>query len=412
MEILNCPCGREHYCAVESVIAGVGAAQKGLQLARERKKCLAVGDENTLAALTAVGVSLDGACADLVVFPGSLLLLPDEKAITRIERALDDSFDTIIGVGGGTVNDLCKYIAHKHSLYYIYVATAPSMDGYASDGAALILEGMKVTLKTSPPKVIVCDSDILCKAPPELIRAGVGDILGKFSCLNDWLLAAYIKGEYICDSIYDEVYYCAQRVADNIEDILKGERTAVELLTHALVQVGVYMSYAGSSRPASGSEHHLAHFFEIYAIEQGRKHQPHGIDVGQGSYYTALLRDKLLETDLSFSFKLDKEGHYKKVKALFPKAGEGMVALQEKVNYHQNSNGNYDPDRIRAILKKAPTAAQTKAMLDKAGLYPEGLTEFYGKDTVKAAMRYGKELKDRFTVLWLYEYYGWEILEI
>ncbi len=94
------------------------------------------------------------------------------------------------------------------------------MDGYASDGAALILDGMKVTLKTAPPKVIICDTDILKNAPIELIRAGVGDILGKYSCLNDWLLAAYVKGEYFCQRIYNEVMEATHKVAENLEKIL------------------------------------------------------------------------------------------------------------------------------------------------------------------------------------------------
>ena len=47
----------------------------------------------------------------------------------------------------------------------------------------------------------------------------------------------------------------------------------------ALVIVGIAMSFAGSSRPASGSEHHLSHFFEITGIVNGEAYFPHGIDV-------------------------------------------------------------------------------------------------------------------------------------
>lgn len=397
---------------MEAVYIGSGSVGHLLEVGKRFSKILLVGDENTVSAFYNGGGDLSGLNYDSAVFPGSPLLIPDENAIARIESLCDDGVDCIIGIGGGTVNDLCKYVAHKHSLYYIYVATAPSMDGYASDGAALILEGMKVTLKARPPHIIICETEILKNAPMELIRAGIGDILGKYSCLNDWLLAKHIKGEYFCKEIYDRVYACTKTVSDNIEAILKRDGNAITLLTDALVQVGIEMSYAGSSRPASGSEHHMAHFFEIYAIEHGQKHRPHGVDVGQASYYTALLRDKLLESDLSFDFRFDPKSHFEKVQSLLPRAAGGIVELQTKTALHGNSHGNYDDKGIKAVLATAPRAESVKKLLFLAGLNPRELTEFYGEETVHNALKYGKELKDRFSVLWLYEYLGWENIEI
>ena len=51
----------------------------------------------------------------------------------------------------------------------------PSMDGYASNGAAMIFEGMKVTVAAGLPKAIVCDTDVLKNAPMEMIQAGYGE---------------------------------------------------------------------------------------------------------------------------------------------------------------------------------------------------------------------------------------------
>ena len=62
------------------------------------------------------------------------------------------------------------------------------MDGYASKGAALILDGMKITTNADVPKAIIGDVDILKNAPFDMIQAGYGDIIGKYSCLNDWKL--------------------------------------------------------------------------------------------------------------------------------------------------------------------------------------------------------------------------------
>ncbi len=412
MEITSCTCGSKHYCDIDAVYTGYGVLSSLSVLTENKKGVLLVADENTYNAFSNAGGCITHSNVSRCIFPGAPLLVPDEKALSTIENAIESNTDTVIGIGGGTVNDLCKEIAYRKGLCYIYVATAPSMDGYASDGAALILDGMKVTLKTAPPKVIICDTDILKNAPMELIRAGVGDILGKYSCLNDWLLASCVKGEYFCQHIYTEVMEATDKVAENLDKILARDGEAIELLTNALIKVGINMSYAGSSRPASGSEHHLAHFFEIYSLEQGRPHRPHGVDVGEASYYTALLRDVILQTKSPFDFSFDKVSHFAAVSALFPRAVCGIIDLQSKTALHGNAEGNYDLDCIKAVLKKAPRADAVRTMLEKAGLSAEEMIKFYGSITVNNALKYGKELKDRFTVLWLYEYLGWEMLEI
>jgi len=412
MQIKACSCGREHNCTVEQIYNGDGTLSVLPRLVQSYKKALVVADENTYNAFTAAGGSLADVEHNYLIFPATPLLVHDEKAIGTIEQNLSIGIDVIIGIGGGTVNDLCKQIAYSHKLYYIYVASAPSMDGYASDGAALILDGMKVTLKARPPHIIICDTELLCNAPTELIRAGVGDILGKFSCLNDWLLSKEIKGEYFCKEIYDRVYNCAVQVSENAARIMNREKDAVKLLADALINVGIEMSYAGTSRPASGSEHHMAHFFEIHALEHGQCHRPHGIDVGCAAYFTALLREKVSNASKAPSFDFCSEAYFETVERLLPRAYTGIKELQSRVGLHGNSDGDYDKERINAVLKQSPTAAETEAMLAAAGLYPQSLIEFYGKETVVDALKYGKELKDRFTVLWLYEYLGWEILKL
>ena len=42
------------------------------------------------------------------------------------------------------------------------------------------------------------------------------------------------------------------------------------------------MSFVGNSRPASGSEHHLSHYWEMKFQAEGKKPILHGIKVGIG----------------------------------------------------------------------------------------------------------------------------------
>lgn len=121
----------------------------------------------------------------------------------------------IIGVGSGTINDLCRFISYKMNLDYYIVGTAPSMDGYASNVSPLIIKHLKTTYEAHTAKVIIGDLDILAQAPLSMIAAGAGDILGKYVCLTDWQLAHIMNGEYYCPEMADMVRESIQKVVDN-----------------------------------------------------------------------------------------------------------------------------------------------------------------------------------------------------
>ena len=76
---------------------------------------------------------------------------------------------------------MCKFISYKLSLNYGIAATAPSMDGFASVGAALITDNLKTTYDCHVPTAIFGDLDVLANAPLDMIKAGLGDIVGSIT---------------------------------------------------------------------------------------------------------------------------------------------------------------------------------------------------------------------------------------
>ena len=84
-----------------------------------------------------------------------------------------------------------KFSSFQLGLDYMVFATAPSMDGFVSIGAALITDYVKTTYQAHVPLAVIGDTDILAAAPMEMITAGLGDILGKYTCLLDWKNGAY-----------------------------------------------------------------------------------------------------------------------------------------------------------------------------------------------------------------------------
>lgn len=411
---MDCSCGRHHSCEIQYVAIEKDAARHLPEIMGARNAVLLVADENTFrAAGQQTLAALTGKTVRKVIFPGEKLLIPNEAAIERITGALENA-EMIVGIGSGVIQDLCKYVSHTSGIPYAIVATAPSMDGYASTGAAMILEGMKVTVAAGVPMAILADTEVLKNAPMEMLQAGYGDIIGKFSALNDWRLSQEVNGEYFCQTIYDLTMESVQKTLTLGAGILKREEESVKVLMEALVIVGIAMSFAGSSRPASGSEHHLSHFFEITGIVHGEDYFPHGIDVAYSTVITAMLRQKLLAK--SWPEKQYRPDHaiYKAALAeIYGPVADGCVALQERVGlYQKDMLAVYRTKEtgIRDILAQMPTAEEIQKMLAAVGLDMAAFYGLYAKKKIADAVLYAKELKDRYTVLWMhYDLFGDDI---
>ena len=375
---VECTCGKTHHCDIEYVYIEAGAIERLKKLCEKNENILIVADENTyLAAGENVEEVLCGKTVKKVIFSGKTVLIPNEKAIEKVREALD-GIDLILGIGSGVIQDLCKYVSFFAQIPYMIVATAPSMDGYASDGAAMILNGMKETVKAGLPRAIVADTEVLKNAPMEMIKAGYGDIVGKFSALCDWKLSHAVNGEYFCQYIYDTTCLMIENTLKTASDLTKRNEESIKALMEALVVVGIMMSFTGSSRPASGSEHHLSHFFEIVGIIDSEPYFPHGIDVAFSTVVTCGIREKILESKFpDILHRISRSEYVEKMNTIYKSVANGCIALQDKV-------GNYEADRlkiykekeeeIRQILAETPSDEDIIKMLGIVGL---DMREFY-----------------------------------
>lgn len=403
-----CECGKSHSCDIKYVKIKAGAVRELPELCKEYQHILLVADKNTYAVCgEAVAQILGEKIADTVIFTPDGLLIPNEESIDRIDAAVCKETDLIMGVGSGVINDLCKYVSFKNQLPYYIVATAPSMDGYASVGAALIIDNMKTTLNAHIPAAIIGDVEVLKNAPLRMLQSGFGDIIGKYSALNDWKLAHCINDEYFCRFIYDLTYQCIARTEALADGIQKREEQAIQNLMEALVIVGIAMSYTGNSRPASGSEHHLSHYFEITGIVFGRDYFFHGIDVAYSTVCTQKMREEILRlsqlpTDLS---PISRDAWEQDIRKYYGKVADGVMALQDRCGYYDAKyieRYRSKWDEITAILKEVPSADKIRTILESVGLDYSEFKEMYGEKLIQSATLYAKDLKDRYTFLWIY----------
>lgn len=402
---VDCSCGRRHTCAIDKVFIEHGAEGRLTSLCAKYTHILIVADENTYSAAgEKTEEALGGKKVSKVIFDGGKILIPNEDATQTVEENLNGA-DLIVGIGSGVIQDLCKYVSHRKGVDYIIVATAPSMDGYASSGAAMILNGMKETVPAGVPKAIVADTEVLKDAPMDMICAGYGDIVGKFSALNDWRLSHAVNGEYFCDYIYSLTHGITVKTLSLADGIKNRDEQSVGVLMEALVTVGILMSFAGSSRPASGSEHHLSHFFEITGIVDGKRYLPHGIDVAFSTVVTARIREKLLKSKFPpVRYTMEHADYAEKMRSIYKSVADGCMQLQEKVgNYSKDRTEIYleKEDEIKKILADMPKSCEIQKMLAAVGLNMNDFYGEYGIERINNAVKYAKDLKDRYTVLWL-----------
>ncbi len=408
----NCTCGKRHGCSIQAVYVEADAAAHLPQICGDCKKLLLVADENTYrVAGERTERHLSGYTCVRQIFPASPLLVPNEAAVDAVTKKLTGC-DMIVGIGSGVIQDLCKYVSHLSGVPYCIVATAPSMDGYASSAAAMIMGGMKTTFAVGLPRAILADTEVLREAPMEMICAGYGDIVGKYSALNDWRLSAVVNGEHFCPLVYDMTFEMLRATVPLAKGLLARDEASVKALTEALIGVGIAMSYEGNSRPASGSEHHLSHFFEITGILFDRPYLPHGIDVAFSTVLTARMRQKLLQAPFPRKqFVMGAEEYNAEMKRVYGSLAQSCADLQNTVGNYQSTArfAQYlaHEEEIRAILSQMPSPQEITDLLAAVGLDTATFDATYSQQTIADALCYAKDLKDRYTVLWLYyDLYG------
>ena len=290
----SCACGKSHKVDIQAIRVGSGVMQELPGILRDlgASHIFLVADNYTYeAAGRQVEQLLDqaGLAYHKRVFQTETPLVPNEYALGSVLAAMTSQDDMLLAVGSGTLNDVTKYVSARTGIPYVIAATAPSMDGYASTVAPTILDGFKTTLPAVYPAAIVADVDILKDAPMPMLTAGFGDIIGKFTSLADWRLSHQLNGEYYCPEVAGVIEAAVETCAANAKALAQREPQAIQAVTEALILSGLAMGMVGVSRPASGAEHQMAHYWEMDALRRGEEHPLHGNAVGVGTVLAASL---------------------------------------------------------------------------------------------------------------------------
>ncbi len=411
----ECACGKRHYGLLRDCIIGEGALSELPRILRKYNVThpFLLCDNETYEAAGRLAAGL----LETENIPYTLRKIdrvkpaPDEKIVGEAVMYCDAACDGVIAVGGGVINDTCKILAAAKNVPDIYVATAPSMDGYASASSSMERGGLKVSLNSKCPDAVIGDADILAHAPKHMILSGIGDMVAKYVSIVEWQIAALLLGEYYCPTVAEIVRASLDTCVKVAKDAVNGNPDAVCKLAEGLTMSGLAMNYAGISRPASGMEHYISHILDMRALEFGTPADLHGIQCGTATLLTVQAYEKLREYTpdkekaLAYVENFSLDGWFDHLREQLGQGADAMIAGERKEKKYDVAKHaerldkileNYD--RIKEIASELPSSEELRTFFESIGHPVSGKAFGVTEGELREAFLMAKDIRDKYVI--------------
>jgi glycerol-1-phosphate dehydrogenase [NAD(P)+] len=376
-----------------------------------------ISDTNTYAALgQRVEEAFRAAGFDVtnIVLRGDEVIA-DEKYLMQAMVQSPPGDQMYVAVGSGTLTDITRYVSYRTRNPFISIPTAPSVDGFMSTGAPLVVGGIKETFRAQAPVAVFADLQTSIDAPQDLKAAGFGDIVGKFTSLADWKLGHLVWDEPYDPAIDERVRDALENCIDLTDEIVNNSEHGVTRLMDALIESGICIFEFGDSRPASGSEHHCSHFWELQLLKRNRPAILHGAKVGYATTLVARLYEKVRQLSRDDVAALLAKSNYvagqaaqiEGIKRVYGPVADDIMRPQKPFlemtapEFEQLKQRILDHwDDIQAIARTVPPSAEIAAILERAGA-PTDWRSLRGLEAsdVAQAVLFGHYIRNRFTVI-------------
>jgi glycerol-1-phosphate dehydrogenase [NAD(P)+] len=208
-----------------------------------------------------------------------------DSATELADRIRAESYDAVVAVGGGRVLDTAKFASTRLGLPMVAVATNLAHDGIASPVSILGAGSRRGSYGVAPPIGVIIDLDLVRRAPPRYVVAGIGDAVSNLCALADWQLSHDVTNEPV-DGLAMTLARTAAEALVHRPDGVESDEFLVTL-GEALVLSGIAMAVAGTSRPCSGACHEISHAIDKLFPEESVSH---GEQVGLGAAFATFLR--------------------------------------------------------------------------------------------------------------------------
>jgi len=318
-----------------------------------------------------------------------------------------------VAVGSGTLTDITRFVSHRSRQQFVSVPTAASVDGFASIGAPLVVRGIKETHICHAPLAIFADLDVLESAPAPLRASGFGDIVGKITSVADWKLGRLLWNEPFDEEIAARTTRAFTTTGAAAKEIGAGESGGLRVLMESLIETGLCMLEFGTSRPASGAEHHVSHYLEMMLLREERPAVLHGAKVGAATVQIAALYEhirglsaKEAASRLAEGPHVSREEEISRIRKLYPHSADGVIAAHlpfldlSKADRRELTRAIEENwANIQEIAAAVPPAQQIRQSLADAGAATSLTSLGFSREEVQTAIRSGHYLRNRFTVV-------------
>ncbi len=229
--------------------------------------------------------------------PDSIVHCTPENA-AKIQARFD-GVDCVVGVGSGTICDLNKYATfyanQENPLPLIIVQTALSVNAFSDNSSVMLINGVKRTVHSRYPTILIIDLDIVTAAPPEMNVSGYGDLIATWTAPVDWFLGYTIgMGGNFHTAPSDMIRTQCERLLENSEKLAACDPKVIGDLANVLTLSGFSMGLADESSPASGSEHVMSHLIDMTSGVRKTGICYHGTQVAVSGIISCILWDYLL----------------------------------------------------------------------------------------------------------------------
>lgn len=245
-----------------------------------------------------------------------------------------------------------------------------------------------------------------------MIAAGLGDLLGKYTSLADWRLGALLYDEPYDPGIQAMMRKSVDDTIAVIDELPSRSSASITRLMDGLVGSGFGMLAFGDSRPASGSEHHLAHYWEIKFILENRPAVLHGIKVGIATIISARRYDYLrhITPDMATrnllpihlpgreEFLAEIQAGYGPVKDKIVSIQEPLLQMTERDLQNLNKRILDNWDEIQLIAKSVPQPGQIAKWISSVGGPTIPAEIGLSPEEVTLGIQSAHYLRDRFTL--------------
>lgn len=413
---LECDCGRTHYAPIKAIRIGSGALRQLPDDVRSDgyKHPYIICDKITYDIAA-------GKCAALLAqagFQPHVHILKhtgyDEATLGEIVINRPDDCDLMIGCGTGSITDILRYSSFKLGLPCFTVATAAPMDGFSASVGIMNVNNLKATMPAHGSERIFGDTDILAGAPYRMSIAGFGDLVAKLNAINDWRLAAIANNDHYCLNMDNLVMDYVNDIISKAEDIKNKSPQALGDLMNALLLTGAVISLYGNSRPISGAEHHMSHYWEVLGEQRGRDYAMHGEQAAVGTVLALMLAEELRETDIDFdaaraAAKLyDADIWQREIHRVYGNAADAIIELEAEAHKNDCAGRLARIDRIehrwgdiKAVLTGAYSSAALRELLKATGCPADPADIGINAEILKDTFMYCKETRARYTVFQL-----------